>query len=184
MSIKEKFERGIYSLKCIPRILYMDTTGIYINKNGLYPNEVESLEDMDWERDKHLTHKLKATSYGDWQFNIGMINTKHFENREKLDNMFIEKSKQAVSYTCINVERISIEKAVKLFNIEFSCNMDWYLNNQNAIEMDLNHKILHLDSNNEYFMKKLNKCVNYLEKMKMITINQKMMIQFMKTVLF
>ncbi|CAF1521635.1 unnamed protein product [Didymodactylos carnosus] len=116
----------------------MDTTGIYINKNVPYPNEVESLENMDSERDKRLTHKLKATSYGDWQFNIGIINTKDFENRENLDNMFIEKSEQTISKTCINVERISVQKAIKFCNIEFSCNMDWYLNNQDAVEIDLN----------------------------------------------
>jgi hypothetical protein len=62
MSMKEKFERGIYSLNSAPRMLDMNVTGIYINKNGLYPNEVESLEDMDSERDKLLTEKLKATS--------------------------------------------------------------------------------------------------------------------------
>ncbi|CAF1260163.1 unnamed protein product [Didymodactylos carnosus] len=133
----------------------MDTTGVYINKDGPYPNEVESLEDMDWERDKCLSHKLKATSYGDWQFNIGMINIKYFENREKLDNIFIGKSEQTISKTCINIERISIQKAVKLFNIEFLRSMDWYLNNQNEMEMDFDRKILNLDLNNEYLMKKL-----------------------------
>ncbi|CAF3006029.1 unnamed protein product, partial [Rotaria sp. Silwood2] len=155
MSIKEKFERGIYSLKSVPRILDMDVTGIYINKNGLYPNEVESLEDMDWERDKLLTQKLKATSYGDWQFHIGMINTKHFENREKLDDMFVNKSERTISEACKNTERISIQKAIELFGIEFSCDMDWYLKNQNAIEEDLNRKLLSLDLNDEYLMKKL-----------------------------
>ncbi|CAF4531369.1 unnamed protein product, partial [Didymodactylos carnosus] len=133
----------------------MDVTGIYINKNGLYPNEVESLEDMDWERDKLLTQKLKATSYGDWQFHIGMINTKHFENRENLDDMFVNKSERTISEACKDIERISIQKAIGLFGIKFSCDMDWYLKNQNAIEEDLNRKILPLDLNDKYLMKKL-----------------------------
>ncbi|CAF0789999.1 unnamed protein product [Adineta steineri] len=65
MSMKEKFEHGIYSLDYIPRILGIDITGVYINKNGPYPNEVESLEHKDWPKHKVLTHKLKASSYGD-----------------------------------------------------------------------------------------------------------------------
>lgn len=155
MSIKEKFERGIYSLDYIPRILDMDITGVYIDKNGLYPNEVESLEHKDWPKHKILTPKLKATSYGDWQLNIGMINTTHFEDREKLDDMFVDKSERISSQRCIKVGRISIQKAVKLLRIDFSCNMDWYLKNQHAIEEDLNRQILPLNLNDEYFMKSI-----------------------------
>ncbi|CAF1119934.1 unnamed protein product [Adineta steineri] len=148
MSIKEKFERNIYSLDCIPRILDMDAPGIFINKNGSYPDEIESLEDMDWERDKLLTPKLIATSYGDWECTIGMINIKHFENREKLDDMFIDKT-------------------MKLLRIKFSCDMNWYLNNQNAIEEDLQRQVLPLDLNNEYSMKKLEQELFYKQMCKL-----------------
>jgi len=155
MSIKEKFERGIYSLNCIPRILDVDVTGIYINKNGLYPNEVDSLEDMDWERDKVLTPKLKATSYGDWQFHIGMINTKHFESREKLDDMFVHRNERTDSEECKHIERISMQKALDLFGIEFSCDMNWYLKNRNAIEDDTNRQVSDIELTDGNLMKKL-----------------------------
>ncbi|CAF0755474.1 unnamed protein product [Adineta steineri] len=133
----------------------MDAPGIFINKNGPYPDEIESLEDMDWESDKLLTPKLKATSYGDWECTIGMINIKHFENREKLDDMFIDKSERTIFDTCSDFQRISIENAMKLFDIDFSCDMNWYLNNQSAIEEDLQRQVLPLDLNNDYLMKKL-----------------------------
>lgn len=155
MSIKEKLEREIYSLDHAPRILSMDVKGIYINKNGLYPDEVESLQNKTWSKDKILTPKLKATSYGDWQFNIGIIQTKHFENQEKLDDMFIEKSERIVTKHCTNTDRISIRQAIKFFGIEFSCNMDWYLKNQHAIEEDLNRQVLPLNLDDEQSMKKL-----------------------------
>ncbi|CAF1290022.1 unnamed protein product [Adineta steineri] len=167
MSIKEKFERKIYSLDCIPRILDMDAPGIFINKNGPYPDEIESLEDMDWERDKLLTPKLIATSYGDWKCTIGMINIKHFENREKLDDMFIDKSERTISRNCSNFQRISIDKAMKLLKIKFSCDMNWYLNNQSAIEEDLQRQVLPLDLNNEYLMKKLEQELFYKQMCKL-----------------
>jgi hypothetical protein len=155
MSLKENLEREIYLLEHAPRILSMDVDGIYINKSGLYPDEVESLQNIAWQKDKLQTPKLKAKSYGDWQFDIGMIHTKHFNNREQLDDMFVDKSERIVTDCCTNVDRISIRQAIKLFKIRFSCNMDWYLQNQHAIEEDLNRQILPLTQIDEYSMKKL-----------------------------
>ena len=155
MSIKEKLESGIYSLDYAPRILDMDVTGIYINSSGPYPDEVESFEHRNWPKHKVQTSKLKARSYGDWQFNIGMINMKHFENRDKLDDLFLDKSQRKTTERCIKVDRISIQNAIKLFHIEFSCNMDWYLKNQHAIEEDLNRQILPLNLNDEHLMKSI-----------------------------
>jgi hypothetical protein len=84
-----------------------------------------------------------------------MINTKHFENREKLDDMFVNKIERTISEACENIERICIQKAIKLFGIEFSCDMDRYLKNLNAIEEDLNRRILPSALNDEYFIRKL-----------------------------
>ncbi|CAF1196226.1 unnamed protein product [Adineta ricciae] len=141
-SIKEKFEREIYLLDYIPRILEMDVTGVYMNKNGPYPDEVEALEHKNWSKHKVSTLKLRASSYGDWEFSIEMINTKHFESREELDDLYVKEYERITSSRCIKVDIISIQKAVKLFHIDFSCNMDWYLNNQNAIEENLNRRVL------------------------------------------
>ena len=80
---------------------------------------------------------------------------KHFENRDKLDDLFLDKSQRKTTERCIKVDRISIQNAIKLFHIEFSCNMDWYLKNQHAIEEDLNRQILSLNLNDEHLMKSI-----------------------------
>jgi len=118
MSIKEKLESGIYSLDYAPRILDMDVTGIYINSSGPYPDEVESFEHRNWPKHKVQTSKLKARSYGDWQFNIGMINMKHFENRDKLDDLFLDKSQRKLR----NVASKSIEFLFKMLSNYFTSN--------------------------------------------------------------
>ena len=41
-TIVEKLECGIYNLTSAPRILNVDdSAGVYINKNGCYPDEIE-----------------------------------------------------------------------------------------------------------------------------------------------
>jgi hypothetical protein len=147
-----------------PRILYIDTSGIFINKNAPYPNEIESLEDMDWERDKIQTYKLKETSYGDLQFKIEMINTKYFDSREMLDKLFVSKDRQT---PFSNMEQISIEDALKYFSIELSCNMDYYLKTNHEIEKDLNRNNVNIDLNDELAMKKLEKELFYNQMLKL-----------------
>jgi len=156
--IKEKFENETYSLRRVPRILEIETGGIFINRKAPYPNELESLEDMDWERDKVQTHKLKKRSYGDLQFKIGMINTKYFESREKLDCLFESKTQETLSS---NFERISIENALKHFSIDLSCNMEYYMENKHELEIDLKRKDVNIDVNNELEMKKIEKELFY-----------------------
>ena len=43
-----------------------------------------------------------------------MINKKHFENRDKLDDLFLDKSQRKTTERCIKVDRISIQNAIKL----------------------------------------------------------------------
>ncbi|CAF0762519.1 unnamed protein product [Brachionus calyciflorus] len=157
-TIKEKIIHRIYSIYKAPRIIYIDTSGIYVNKKAPYPSETESFEDMDWERDKMLTQKLKQSSYGDLQFHIGIINIKHLDSREILDNLYVDKIRQSNSK---NFERISIEKALEHFDIELSCDMDFYLNNKHEIEVDLNKKNVNFDLKNDYQMRRLEKELFY-----------------------
>ena len=91
ISIKEKFELQIYSLNDAPRIVEFDSDDIYINKNGCHTDNEESLGRIDWDRDRILTQKLKATCDDEYEFQIKRINTSYFESREKLDKMLIPK---------------------------------------------------------------------------------------------
>ena len=75
----------------VPRILDMDYDDVFVNKNGKYPDEIKSLEDIDWNENKLVTNKLKADSDGEWNCIIGMINIKYFDSREALDRLFVLK---------------------------------------------------------------------------------------------
>lgn len=156
-SIKEKLERGIYSLSRAPRILDMDVCGnIYVNRRGPYPDEKESLEDMDWEEDKLRTQKLQADSDGEWNFLAGIINAKHFDSRESCDALFVGKNEPGHSLLSHVEHGISFKKALKLLNVEISCNMDYYLSNKVEIENDLNRKLdASIDLNDKVLVKKL-----------------------------
>jgi hypothetical protein len=156
--IKEKFVKGIYKLSSIPRIIEIEAGGIYINRKAPFPNELESLEDMDWENDKLQIHNLKAKGYGDFGFKIGMINTKYFDDREALDSLYISKIRQTSSS---NIERISIENALEHFSIQLSCDMDYYMKNKHELENDLKRPVISYDANNIDEMKKLEKELLY-----------------------
>jgi hypothetical protein len=174
MSIKDKLEKGIYLLENIPRIMDMSGyEGIFINKNLPYPNEIESIENMDWPRDKVQTHKLKATSYGDWGLDIGMINTKHFENRQKLDEMLLLQVSSYAKKPCQDIERISIQKALDFLGIKLSINMDFYLKNKNELESDLMRKVSDLDLKNEHIYKKIEQELFYKQMLKLFGDDEK-----------
>jgi hypothetical protein len=158
MSFKSQFESKTYNILDIPRILEMENDEVFVNKKGLYPNELESLQKNDnWEeRDLVLTKKLKAVSCGDWQFHLGMINKIHFESRDKFDSLLrqkyeITKSNEEVK----NIEQITIQNALKQhFGIKFSINMDYYLQKKNKIETELNHKVSDFDLKDDDFARK------------------------------
>ena len=58
-------------------------------------------------------------------------------------------------------KQISIQKAIEHFEIQFSCNMNYYINNEKEMEKDLGGKILNFDLNDECFMKKIERELFY-----------------------
>ena len=164
ISIKEKFELQIYSLNDAPRIVEFDSDDIYINKNGCPIDNEESLGSINWDRDRILTQKLKATCDDEYEFQISRINTSYFESREKLDKMLIPEhlATDFKEYLRnIVFKQISIQKAIEQFDIQFSCNMNYYINNEKEMEKDLGGKILNFDLNDECFMKKIERELFY-----------------------
>ena len=156
MSIKEKLEKNIYSLDSSPRILYMNRIdGIHMNSNAPYPGEKEALDASLLAKDVEIpTQKLKATSFGDWFCEVRIINSKHFDNREQFDNMYIEKSERTIYSDRVSANRISIQNALQKLGITVSINIDYYLDNPIELENDLNRKIdFNLDFNKENLKK-------------------------------
>jgi hypothetical protein len=126
-------------------ILGMSKNGVLINKKA---KSLEKLDMIDWTKDKQITNKLRASSYGQWELNIGITNMNNFDKREQLDNLFISKKSQDL-YTAI--ERISIQKALeKIFQIRFECDMDYYLKNQDQIRHDLGRDIYDAEFKDDY----------------------------------
>jgi hypothetical protein len=139
MSIKEKFQKKIYKLETIPRIIDIKGSKLTINKYAPYPDEIESLEGKNFDNNLNLidTYKLK-TPWRDSEFSIGIIKIEHFDSREYFDHLFYESNvERKIKY----YNKISINKAFELLDVEISCDMDYYLENQNEIEKDLNRKV-------------------------------------------
>jgi hypothetical protein len=127
---------------------------ILVNKNGKCPDEIKTLEDMDWNENKPVTNKIKADSDGEWNCIIGMINRKYFDSREALDRLFVaiesvDRSREK------QFQQISLKQALEYLNVRISCNMDYYLSNKKELEKDLNRQIDYLDLNDEIILKKL-----------------------------
>ena len=139
MSIKEKFEKGIYELEYIPRILEIEYGNLKINKYAPYPNEIESLEKLNFTDNLNLVDTQKLISpHSDSEFSVGIINKQHFESREKLDSLFIKGYDVAFSK---KFDKISINKAFELLNVDVSCHMKYYLDHVEEIEKDLSRKV-------------------------------------------
>ena len=91
MSIKEKLEKYEFLLENSPCILDMNNRRVLINKEAPNPNEQASFENYNsyWKEARIVTQKLKVESYGNWDLSVTMVNTKHFENRQNLDRLFL-----------------------------------------------------------------------------------------------
>ena len=156
---KEKFKLlKIYGLKLAPRILYMEPTSVNINQSRLYTKKIDELETRYKERENDgtiRTKKLKASSFGDWQFHIEMINKKYFENRDQFDNEVTCNKKSDYSDECAMIERISIKKAIKLCHVDFSINMKYYLKNLDELKKDLKRDISNINLNDKLSVKEL-----------------------------
>ena len=94
MSIKEKLEKYEFFLENAPCILDMNNRRVLVNKEAPNPNELASFEDYNsyWEEVRVVTQKLKVESYGDWELSVAVVNTKHFENRQTLNQSIVSLS--------------------------------------------------------------------------------------------
>ncbi|CAF0907638.1 unnamed protein product [Brachionus calyciflorus] len=124
---------------------------------------------------ENKSEKLKARLAGDWQLLISKIKCKHFESKDSLDDFFIKEEFELEEPPQIcgqTIEKISIENAIEQFVIEFKCNMDYYLNNQQEIENDLGRKI-YLNSilNNKTNLEHLEKELFYITMCKLFGEN-------------
>ncbi|CAF0908142.1 unnamed protein product [Brachionus calyciflorus] len=139
MSIKKKLKNNIFKLSNIPCIFSIDYDRVLMNKDAIYPNELESLEEiLDKESGLVETNKLIAQNR-DAQLQIRVISVKHFENRNDFDAIYL-KSIDRESYSK-EFEKISINKAFELLDVDVSCNMEYYLNNHDELENDLKRKV-------------------------------------------
>ena len=155
ISVKQKLDNGTYSVHNAPKIMYMKYDGIYVNKNGTNPDEIECFEKFDWERDRFRTYKLKADSGGDWELSISKVKVIHFDTRDKYDAQFTVGFPKQFCRTDYCYERISIKKAMKLINVSISINMNYYRGNVDEMEKDLNRTLDRADLYSKCKMKKI-----------------------------
>lgn len=164
-TVAANFESKTYSLRRVPRFLQIDPKGVHLHKDGRNQDEIKSQENLDWTRDRVITPKLKGSSYGGYYFDIGMISTKYFESKEKLDSLYANEcwsdAEPGDSETPIQKEKISLDEAVKLLTVTISCSMDYYLANRDEMEKDLGKKVDSLDLNDKNVLTQLEKELLY-----------------------
>jgi hypothetical protein len=80
---------------------------------------------------------------------------KHFESREKLDEMLLLDAHSYAKEPCQNIERISIQKELSYLGVEISTNMDFYFKNTNELDTGLMRKVSDLDLKNVQALKKI-----------------------------
>lgn len=137
LSLREKLEKGIYDIDNAPIIISVDNDLVEVNKVLPYPDEIEAFESK--EANCVHTPKIKAQSYGDYEFKIQMVNKKHFENRAAFDEIICP-MKFRKEYK--NFEKLSLKEVlVEVFSVFFTCNLKYYLENQDEIKKDLNCEI-------------------------------------------
>ena len=146
------------------RVLQIDYEAVYVHKNGTFQGPAEWSSVDHWLRDRLLLPKLKGDSYGEFNFMVELINTNYFDSRAKFDDVFEKGSSKDPSVTMI--ECISLEEVLKLMEVEFSCNMDYYLSNKEEMEKDLGRQLEKLDITNKDLMKQLDSELLYNQVMK------------------
>lgn len=169
MSIKQKLNSGVYKITGAPRILYMENGVIFVNKNGTNPDEINSFENFDWERDSLRIYKLNAASYGDWNLSIKKLHVNHFDSRDKLDSMFFDDCK-AMCKEEVCYEKISLKKAMKLLDVTISINMNYYRGNVDTMEKDLNRTLDRADLYDKSKMKKIESVLFYNQWLKVFDV--------------
>jgi len=122
--------------------------------------------------------KLTASKNGQlsWAFTISKVKCEYFDSKDSLDQLFIEGEFECLEMPPIcgeNIERISIENIVDLFDIKFSCNMSYYLTHQEEIEKDLKRKIdLNSIIGNEIELKRLEQELFYNQMCELLGENE------------
>lgn len=163
--IREKFKTYVYKLYSIPNILYADFKGVFVHESAPYPDIVFELDNPYSEtamKGNLLEPRLKAKSYGDWEFSVIVVPANYFESRDQLEERMMEKSFREVGPHCISASEIPIREAMKAMKVDLSTNLDYCLNNKDQIESDLNCKIPHdLEMNNELAVKRLEQEIFY-----------------------
>jgi hypothetical protein len=168
--IKDKFERHVYNLDYVPRVLAVTCCGVQVHKNGPNQDELKSLEgDADWETDSFFTPKLKGCSYGDFYLYAGLIGTKYFDSREKLDNLYGEW--WGVTLPVTYVERMSLKEALKVLDVDIMCDMEYYSSNPVEIEAYLGRKVDNLGAGDKEMMQHLEPELFYSQAVKIFGAN-------------
>ncbi|CAF0779767.1 unnamed protein product [Brachionus calyciflorus] len=142
--IQEKFKEDIFSFQNLPRIICMENSEVFIFKNS--EKTKPQLRSCDCERD----FRLKALSYGDWQLHISVIKCEYFQSREVFDNLFLKEMEIYEPESFEYIQDISIQKALDLLNVDFGCDIDYYLSDLSKIRNDL-----HLDLSDNLIIEKL-----------------------------
>ena len=109
----------------LPHLLEISHSGVFIKSDGACVK----------------CEKFKAKSHGDYIFYIQVISMNRFANREKFDEAVKPKCRRVEMRINKNHAAISIEKAIKLLNVNIECNMSFYLSNRDEIEKDLKRQI-------------------------------------------
>ena len=144
ISIKDRLEKGIYSVDSIPRMLSIENSIVKLNKHAPRPNELDSLEKFDIKNDLVETKKLIADSYGDWHAHVGMINMSHFESRERFDDMFVDDPSESLEKAR---EKISIVEALEYIDVKLASNMEYYREHRHELEFDLERTVSGIELN-------------------------------------
>ncbi|XP_018014196.1 uncharacterized protein LOC108671210 [Hyalella azteca] len=171
---RQKLESGTYSLMQAPLVMAVDSTNqVYLHKDGPNQDVVKCLQGQDdWSSDKVLTPKLKASSFGDYDFSLGLIPSIYFESREKFDSLYSQEWQDAEPFdpnkTVETVEKIPFEEALKQLTVTLSCNMEYYLANRDEMEQDLGRKLDSFNAEDESFMKRLERELFYNQVIKIV----------------
>ncbi|XP_047736558.1 uncharacterized protein LOC108676497 isoform X2 [Hyalella azteca] len=172
--IQRKLENGTYSLMLEPLVLAVDYSNqVYLHKDGLNQDFIRHLQGLDdWPEESYPTQKLKSSSFGDYEFNLGIIPSRYFESREKLDSLYSQQWQYEEPFHLDEgvetVEKISFQKALELLTMTISCNMDFYLANHEEMEKDLGRKLGNFDRDDEKLVKGLEEELFYNQVIKMI----------------
>jgi len=131
-TLSQKLERFYDIILEVPKIIGFGVDRICINKSVPNCDELNN----NWMNNHCLTNKLKADNYGDWSLTIKMVNTKFFQSRDDFDEKVLC-GDEKMDFPDKSFQKISFRKALNLFDVDVWCNMDYYLEHRNELDVDL-----------------------------------------------